>query len=349
MRVLIVEDSRVVRARLVALLRGDGIELETAEDGEAGVARAVAWQPAVVLMDLRLPKLDGLSAIAAIMRARPCPIIVLSGALDAERRFEALRSGAVEVVDKAQALAPEGATTDLLHLVKLYANARVIRRASGAAPPVHLRRALEVVSATHTPASVPLARPELLVIGASTGGPPVLSELLAMLPAASGVPVLIAQHIEPGFVEALARWLSRSGWPTQIAKAGGRPVPGEVRISPAHASLFLQPDGRFGLKPADPNPAQPSPSVDCLFQSVAACRGVHAAGVLLTGMGDDGARGLFAMRQAGALTFAQDEASCVVFGMPGAAVRLGAAQFVLPPAGIGGALRLRLRLKPRTP
>lgn len=342
MRVLVVEDSRVIQLRLTRMLDAPDIELQVAGDGEAGVRQAVNWGPDLVLMDLRLPRMDGLTAIAGIMGQRPCPIVVLSGAIDAELRFEALRCGAVEALDKSAVLDPVSSKMDLVRLVRLYAKARVVRRGSASRPP---RQALTdgLALGVSTPRPNPQAQPEIIAIGASTGGPPVIYELLDSLPADCGVPVLVSQHIEPGFAGAMCRWLSRTGWQVRLAETGVAPKAGEAWVTPGGHDLQVVEGRRLRLRPSNPDPSVASPSVDHLFRSVAQVYANAAAGVLLTGMGDDGARGLAMMRAAGAHTLTQDEGSCAVYGMPQAAMRLKAAVRQLPPAGIAADLRLRLR------
>jgi two-component system chemotaxis response regulator CheB len=179
---------------------------------------------------------------------------------------------------------------------------------------------------------------QMVAIGASTGGPPVLNKLLSLLPADLSVPLLIVQHITPGFTEGFVNWLSgTSGFPVHIAIHGQQPLPGHGYVAPDNFHMGIVSGFRIGLSKHAPEHGL-RPSVAYLFHTVAQVLGPNAAGVLLTGMGRDGARELLEMKNGGALTIAQDEASSIVFGMPGEAVKLGAAQYILPPEAIAAML-----------
>lgn len=331
MKVLIVEDSKSMRAYLSAVLSAvpDITLMEPACDGVQAVRRAIAESPDVILMDLHLPEMDGIDAIGHIMAVAPCPIVVLSGELsrsDVDLTFESLQAGAVDVLRKPKSFGPDqvaGFSETLVARLRLLSQVRVMRRPHRAA---RTRRALV------DPGFAVKAPLEIVVIGASTGGPPVLLELLKGLQRPFSLPMAISQHIAPGFEAGMCRWFRITGHDVRMACDGDTPERGRVYISPADGHLILTAERRFAIAPL---PAGfPAPNVDLLFQSAAAAYGSGAAGVLLTGMGRDGARGMAEIRNAGGITIAQDAASCVVNGMPGAAVELGAAQHVLAPAGI---------------
>ncbi len=331
MRVLIVDDSRSMRTYLASVLSPvPGITLlEPAVDGLEAVRRAISDTPDVILMDLHLPEMDGIDAIGHIMAVAPCPIVVLSGELsrsDVDLTFESLQAGAVDVLRKPVGLSAgqvAGFRETLVARLLLLAQVRVMRRP---------HRAPKTRRALVDPGFAVKAPVEIVVVGASTGGPPILLELLKGLQNPFSLPIALSQHITPGFEQGMCRWFRITGHDVRIGAEGEVPVAGRVYVSPADGHLMLTADRRFVIAPLAAG--FPAPNVDLLFQSAAAAYGPAALGVLLTGMGRDGARGMAELRAAGGITIAQDAASCVVNGMPGAAVELGAAQHVLPPAGI---------------
>ncbi len=326
-RVLVVDDSPAQLALLVGMLRGAG-DFEvvgTASDGRAAVGAVDRLRPQVVAMDIHLPLMDGYEATRRIMERCPTPVVMVSSSDgDAGRRsVQALAAGALAVVRKPGS--PIHATgqadrAQFLTTLRLMSGVRVVTR--------HARR--EVAAPTAPAASLlglaPLAapRPEVVAIAASTGGPAALQALLGGLGPGFGLPLLVAQHIARGFSAALVEWLAGViPLPVRIARADERLEPGVVYFAPDEYHLLLGAPGRAGLirgEAAD----RYCPSADRLFASVAAVYGARAIGVIMTGMGDDGARGLGQMRAAGAATLAQDEASCVVYGMPQAALAAGA-------------------------
>jgi two-component system chemotaxis response regulator CheB len=347
-KLLLVEDSRSVVAFLEQILRREpDIELLPAVgSGRDAVAAVQRWSPQLVLMDLVLPGgMDGVEAIAEIMATAPCPIVVLSGQLDTpgrDRTFESLRAGAVDVLGKPTAGGLEAVKEfreRLLRTVRVMAHARVVgRRRTSLRIPVPQPVQPWVAPGTE-------AKPcSLLAIGGSTGAPPLVYELLRALPAPAPFPVVVAQHIVRGFEPGFARWLGGTGHRTVAAQGGEWLEPGVVYVSPADRDLSV----RGGRLQTQPSRGVAVPSVDVLFESVAGFYGARAVGLLLTGMGEDGARGLLAMRQAGALTVAQEGASCVVDGMPGAARSLGAASQVLTP-GEMASLLVSLAKSPPSP
>lgn len=330
MRVLLVEDSRSVRAYVEAILRRhrDIEVLPEVVDGARAVELARTLRPDVILMDLELPVLHGIDAIREIMATSPRPIVVLSAWLDSpgrDRTFEAFDAGAVEVLAKPRGL--DAATVEtfaerLVSTVRLMASARVVRRLN--------RRSL-------TPPSLAQDRPDVVVIGCSTGGPPVLDAILKQAPAPFRVPVVVCQHIVPGFEQGLADWLRRTGHDVRVVSADGETlVPGRVFVARADCDLAFVSTDR--LEPRAPSGSGITPSVDVLFHSAARVFGARALPILLTGMGEDGAAGLEALRRAGARTIAQTAESCVVDGMPGAARARGAVVNDLSPVEIGATL-----------
>lgn len=335
MKVLLVEDSRTVGAYIEALFRAtsDLLLLPVVRNGAGAVQAARTQRPDLILMDLNLPILDGVEAIRQIMSLAPCPIVVLSGHLatpQGDRTFEALAAGAVDVMAKPTGVAPELAADfaeRLLSTVRLMAAARVVRRP--ARPAVAQAAAVSLRGAF-----------DLIAIGASVGGPPLLFDLLQQLPVPCPLPVVITQHVLPGYEHGLAAWLSRSGHAVRVAAHGDRPRAGSVLMAPSDRHLAIRGD-RCELK-VNVNRATergPVPSVDVMFESIAESTGDRAVALLLSGMGEDGARGLLSLRQCGALTVAQSGETCVVDGMPAAARALGAAELELPPPAIADLLR----------
>lgn len=338
--VVVVGDSPSRTRALRKLVSASGY-LVAAEACSAAEAEAavLAAEPGVVLIDLD-PDSGGIEAIERIMGSRPTPVVVCGDL--AEHSQAALAAGAVDVVGALDALpsSPQYVEGVRRHLrvasrVRVITHPRNRLRARGLAAPVAGpnagQRGVAVDGARPTPArqhATPVVR--LVVIGASTGGPPALATLLADLPADLPVPVLVVQHMAHGFVEGLATWLDElSPLPVVLAEHGRRLRPGFVHVAPAGLNTILRPGLRIELR-TPPTGQFHVPGVDAAFASAAATCGSRAVGVLLTGMGRDGAEGLRTLRDAGAATIGQDEPTSVVWGMPAAAVALGAVQAELP-------------------
>lgn len=337
-RVLIVEDSVTQREILRQLLSDDPELTVVAEavNGREAIRQVQAHAPDVVLMDIHMPDMDGITATAEIMAICPVPIVIASATLrkrDIDLAMKAYDAGAVAVIEK-----PEGAV--LLHLGKI---APELRRELIAASKAHVRRRPQGTPApTRRPRPLPsssvsaeIDRVERKVIGicASTGGPPVLMEILAGMPKPFPIPILLVQHISHGFEEGFAQWLSDStGQPARLATDGQRLTPG-IWLAPGGRHLTLVSATRLSL-PQGLNSEIHCPSGNPLFESLARQLGARAAGIQLTGMGDDGAAGLLSLKQAGGLTIIQEEASCMIWGMPHAALRNGAATCELEPSEI---------------
>jgi two-component system chemotaxis response regulator CheB len=336
LRVLVVDDSSVQRQVLARLLTQDpNIEVAGLAANGADAVRAVArLRPDVVTLDDRMPVMSGLDAARQIMRDTPTPIVMISAATgDDARRLadDALSIGVLAVQGKrALSSAEPRAVAELVRLIKSMAAVRVVRRrrdvASGADAPV-----------VPTPAMPSGSGHEIVAIGASTGGPQTLRDILCRLPASFAIPILIVQHTTAGTSNTLVDWLaSTARMPVRVAEDGHALEGPGVFVAPTGRHLEVR-GRRLSLVDAPPVSLH-RPSVTVLFKSVAAAFGPRAVGVLLTGMGDDGAAGMAELKTAGALTIAQDESSCIVFGMPAEAIRLGAADYILPPARIADVL-----------
>jgi two-component system chemotaxis response regulator CheB len=336
-RVLVVEDSKVTQLFLVHMLRSDADfeVIGTANNGEEAIAFVAHTKPDVVLMDVHLPKIDGLEATRRIMETQPVPVVMASATLDSDEvsaTFAALQAGALAFVVKPGPLndpKAEEVARQLKQTLKLMSEVKVVRRWPDAAK----RRA-----AAPLPMRPKQGIPRVVVIGASTGGPPVLKRILSGLPRNLPWPILIVQHISAGFLPGLAKWLSESGdVPVCIAASGLAPAPGCAYLAPDGFHMGVDRQGRITLADSEPESGL-RPAVGYLFRSAAEVYGARAVGVLLTGMGRDGADDLKRLKDLGALTFAQDKESSIVHGMPGEAVALGAASYVLSPEEIAAAL-----------
>lgn len=336
-RVLVAEDSAVTRDLLVFLIEEDPAlqVVGTARDGSEAVELAERLKPDVILMDVHMPRMDGYEATRRIMERSPAPIVMASASLhrgELSITFEALKAGAVTVQAKPVGPGdPRHAETSrkLLETLRLMAEVKVVRRwakpsASSMAPQAPPRSVGTDV--------------RVVAIAASTGGPAVLSAIFQELPASLPAPILLVQHIAPGFVAGLADWLDETtSLRVKLAESDEMAEAGCVYVAPEARHLGISRHGRIALS-TDGAEQGFCPSASFLFRSVAEAYGRQAMGVILTGMGRDGADGLLRLREAGGTTIAQDEESCVVFGMPGEAIRLQAAALVFSPPQITEAI-----------
>jgi len=339
--VVVVDDSPVQRRFLRAAVEAasDLTVVGEARNGKEAVALVARLRPSAVLMDLDLPVMSGIEAIERIMASSPTPILVYSahvGGPESANAVEALAAGAVDVIAKP---GPEDTTSleeyadQVRKKLRVAARVRVITHPRGklrsrglAVPTQPVRGATQVVAPTPPPVDLE-ARPDvkLIVIGASTGGPQALQTVLKSLPLDLPQAVLVVQHMAEGFIPGLASWLDQLvPMPVVVAVDGGRLLPGTVTIAPSGYNLIVQDDRlRVACVPPEPNQFH-VPGIDACMTSVADVLGPDAIGVLLTGMGRDGAAGLKAMRDRGATTLGQDEATSTVYGMPAAAAALDA-------------------------
>jgi two-component system chemotaxis response regulator CheB len=351
-RVLVVEDSLTVRKRLVEVLDSDPEFQVVAEasNGQDAITLCERLRPDVITLDMVLPKLDGVAATEHIMAYYPTPIVIVSASYnrgEVMSTLDALAAGAVDVLEKPDGSAdPDDiwgrqflATVKLASRIKVITHVRGRLRSSLPSPSVSAPPPLAGSARKSSPPAVPSpaavdseGRFRLVAMGASTGGPAAVVEILRGLPKTFPLPVLLVLHIGKPFGEGFAEWLGNQV-PMPVAQAiDGEPLPkaGRARVILARPERHMAVrEGRIRLT-NDAERHSCRPSVDVLFDSVAREIGPCAIGCLLTGMGRDGAEGLLAMKRAGAVTLAQDEASSVVFGMPREAIRLGAADRVLP-------------------
>jgi two-component system chemotaxis response regulator CheB len=332
-RVLIVDDSAVVRQILTEILGRDiGIEVVgTAADPLIAREKIKQFNPDVITLDVEMPRMDGLAFLANLMRLRPTPVVMISSLTErgADTTFQALALGAVDFVSKPRLDVARGLQAyadEIIGKIKTAAQAKV--------------RPLDRPVASHTldpvaPAPRPLrfqTTDRLIAIGASAGGTEALRVVLEGMPADAPA-VVLTQHLPASFSSAFAERLDRhSAMSVREASDGEAILPGHAYLPKGGQHLRIIRDGaRWRCRLDDGDPVnRHKPAVDVLFRSVAQNAGGNAVGAILTGMGDDGARGLLEMREAGAATLVQDEATSVVWGMPGAACKLGAVQEVLP-------------------
>jgi two-component system, chemotaxis family, protein-glutamate methylesterase/glutaminase len=313
-----------------------------ASDGQTAIDLCEKLRPDVVTLDMVLPRLDGLAATEHIMAYCPTPIVIVSSSVnrgEVMNTLDALAAGAVDVLEKPGGVSGEHEwnrrfleTVKVASRIKVITHVRARLRPPGIAKHVAAPRPVPLPPPAPVAMSAPIdERYRLVAMGASTGGPAAVVEILRGLPKNFPLPILLVLHIGKPFGEGFAEWLDNQ-LPMSVAQATeGEPVPrpGKARVLLARPDRHLVVrDGRLRLT-MDPERHSCRPSVDLLFQSVAREFGPSAIGCLLTGMGRDGAEGLLAMRQAGATTLVQDEATSVVFGMPREAIRLGAADRVL--------------------
>jgi two-component system chemotaxis response regulator CheB len=342
-KVLIVDDSALVRKLLTEMLSNDR-EIQvvgTASDPYAAREKIKALNPDVITLDVEMPRMDGVTFLENLMRLRPMPVVMVSSLTQkgADVTLRALELGAIDFVAKPKvdiAGSLAGYADVLIEKVKAAAVARVNARPSvPRAQPrtVDPRRSADaVLPLTARPAPVLRTTDRIIAVGASTGGTEAIREMLEALPPDAPA-IVISQHIPAAFSKPFAERMNRvSQMSVCQAQDGQYILPGHVYIAPGDRHLLVVRDGaRYVCRLSDgPHVNRHRPSVDVMFRSVAQHVGPNALGVLLTGMGDDGARGLKEMLDAGAATIAQDEASSVVWGMPGAAYKMGAAQYLLP-------------------
>ena len=324
-KVMVVEDSMVARELLVYILESspDISVIATAENGAEALSRLKSYTPDLITMDVNMPEMDGLEATARILEQYPIPIIIISSALDPEERantFKIIDVGALALLDKPSGItAPnfEKEAESIVEMVKMMSEIKILKRkqkeknTSAPNPPPHLNKRFDIVA-----------------IGVSTGGPSALKEIFSNLRPDFPLPVLLVQHIADGFEQSLVDWLNiYSKLPVHVAKHDEQITRGHIYVAPSRKHMMISNRRRISLVPMGESDKH-CPSVSKLFQSVSNIYSQNAIGIILTGMGKDGAAELKMMKQNGALTIAQNKESSIIHGMPGEAVKIGAATFV---------------------
>lgn len=345
--ILVVDDSAVVREAMTALLAGaSDLHVTTAADPLVAMTKMKLRRPDVIVLDIEMPRMDGLTFLKKLMSEDPLPVVICShrAAQGSDVAFQALDAGAVAIITKPKLDVRgffEDSASFIVETIRGAAQAQLPSRARDrparpSRPPPDL--------AAHRTADA-ARRDPIIAIGASLGGPEALRIVLEALPA-DFPGTLVVQHMPAGFTTAFAKRL-HDGCRLAVREAadGDRVERGVVLLAPGNRHMEVaRSGGGYVVELSDgPLVSRHRPSVDVLFRSVAQVCGKEAIGLIMTGMGDDGARGLLAMRQAGALTLAQDRESCVVYGMPNEAVRSGAVEETVPLAELAGALMVRVR------
>ena len=341
-QVMIVDDSALVRQVVsTALSKEPDIEVvATAADPVFAISKMKTNWPDVLVVDIEMPRMDGISFLRKIMAERPTPVIICSSLAEsgAQATFDAMAAGAVTIITKPKAGLKsflEDASNDIVQAVRAAAraNLKAMPRSNAAVNPLNRPKlTADVVLPAGTPTAMARTTDQLIAIGTSTGGTQALEAILTRLPATC-LGIVIVQHMPEKFTAMFAERLnSICDIEVREGRNGDRVIPGRALIAPGGKHMMLKRSGaQYQVEVVDgPLVNRHRPSVDVLFRSVAKFAGSNALGILMTGMGDDGARGMKEMHDAGAKTIAQDEASCVVFGMPREAIKLHAVDQVLP-------------------
>ena len=335
-RVLLVDDSLIALTILSRMLSSspDIHVVGKARSGREALELIPRLQPTVICTDLHMPDMDGLELTKEIMGRFPRPILVVSAAVhpeDTHNVFSLLEAGAIDILPKPRgglAADEQRVAQELISKIKIISGVVALTRRQKMTPGL-----ASLQTGPTTPATPP--RPRIVAIGASTGGPQALRTILAQLPADFPAPILCVQHISDGFLGGLVDWLATCcPMPVKIAQSGELPLVGTVYFPQEGTHLEIDKDGKLSSSHKPPVDGH-RPSVTITFQSVAEYCGDGAIGILLTGMGDDGAKGMQEIFEAGGITIAQNEESSTVFGMPKQAIALGAVKYVLPVSKIG--------------
>lgn len=324
-RVLVVDDSEVARQLLGHIIESDP-KLKVVgycKTGEEVLKRIDTLKPDVITLDINLPGMDGFEVAKIIMHSYPIPIVIVSGAYtsqDTAKSFKAIEVGALAILEKPAGIGSESyqeKVREIKETIKTISGLKLIKRISPYTSKV--KRKIEVEN----------RQIEVVGIGTSLGGPQALSVILSQLSPQFPIPIFIVQHIAIGFTEGLASWLQKfTQIPVKIPKNGDDARPGVIYVAPEKCHMEILKGNKIHLDYTVTKDIQPS--VDRLFASLAANYGPKSVGVILTGMGRDGARELLTMKQKGAFTIAQDQESCIMFGMPREAIALGAAKKIVP-------------------
>ena len=345
-RVLVVEDSQTARDLLLAIFASDvNIQVVgTAMDGEEAILRAQRLRPDVITMDIHMPKMDGLMATRRIMHLAPTRIVIVTANTvreDMDLSFEAIRSGALTVIEKPSLINPESCER-VLQTVRLMADVQVVHRwkSTGILKPSLIVDRLGGSAGTTQPGSITagVQRRKVVGIASSTGGPAALAIVLKHLPVDYPLPILIVQHITRGFAGGLAEWLNtQTPLRVMVGQQGQQVQAGTVYLAPDDHHMQINDNACLNMVNEPPYKGL-RPSANYLLSSLARVFGPQGAGVILTGMGDDGVEGMDLLHRAGGLTIAQDEQTCVVFGMPREAIERRAVDYVMGIERIGPAL-----------
>jgi len=326
MKVAIINNKQAARRELIRILgqTGEHEVVWSTSSGVSAVEFCKAVKPELILMDPLVRDVDGISVIRQIMAKTPCPILIVTGSVEDrhEMVFDALGAGAMDAVN-TPIIESENYESAAAALLKKIAIIKVLTRDSQGLP--HLSKVVESLSPLNQPAET-----NLIVIGCSSGGPEALAKLLGELPKGFQSPIVVVQHVDAAFAPGLAKWLNmKSVLPVELARGGEELVPGRVLVAATNSHLVLSNDNKLTYSD-EPSDLSYRPSVDVFFESVARNWKQSVTAIILTGMGKDGANGMLELHRKGAYTIAQDKLTSAVFGMPKAAIELGAATDVLP-------------------
>ncbi|QXM06189.1 chemotaxis-specific protein-glutamate methyltransferase CheB [Crassaminicella indica] len=334
-KVLVVDDSPTIQALIKHILNSDKDihVMGVANNGEEAIQFIEQNKPDVITMDISMPIMDGFEATRRIMETNPIPIIVITGLFnsqDIDRTFQAMEAGAVSVIEKPAGITYpdfDKASKNIVETVKLMSEIKVIKRKAN-----YKKKKRNLLNAQKLINICPDIK--IAAIGVSTGGPSVLQTIFSKLPANIKIPILVVQHIAPGFLDGLVDWLSKfTEYPIHIASQGEKALPGHIYFAPDGFHMEIRYNEQIFLN-CDEKKNGVRPTVSYLFRSIANYYGKNAMAILLTGMGKDGAEELKILKDKGAITVVQDKETSVVYGMPGEAVKLNAATYILSPEKI---------------
>lgn len=320
-RVLIVDDCPIVREFMIALL-AEEVSIQIvgeARNGEEGVKLARSLHPDLIIMDIEMPVMNGLETIEVIMKENPIPIMVVTSYSDARLAYEAISRGALEVIEKPSINSAQ--CMQFIHKIKLLAGVKVIRHINGKNKQIREENVIKEANPHHSAKAVAIA--------SSLGGAKVLETILSELPADFPLPIVIAQHISEGFSDALADWLNhKTPLSVKVAIQGEPLIAGRVFIIPSEYNGQVDPNGNIALLPCLPGHIY-HPSCDMLLSSVANVYQQGAIGIILTGMGEDGVKGMQAIKTAGGITIAQNKETSLIYNMPRLVIEAGVVDFVV--------------------
>lgn len=334
-KVLVVDDSPAIRELMIYILSSDDdIQIiGTANSGENAIKFIEKNKPDIITMNIRMPGMNGFETTRRIMEINPVPIVIVTGLFnsqDIDKTFQAMEAGAVSVLEKPVGITDvdfNKVSQEIINRVKLMSEIKVVRRKT-----VYKKVKQDFSICTKLDSVLPKIK--IVAIGVSTGGPSVLQTIFSKLPSNIKIPILVVQHITPGFIKGLVDWLSEvTKYPIHIAQQGERALPGHIYFAPDGFHMEIRANGHIFLSETEKENGS-RPAVSCLFRSVADYYGENSMGILLTGMGKDGAKELKLLKDKRAITIVQDRETSTIYGMPGEAVKLGAATYVLSPEKI---------------
>jgi two-component system chemotaxis response regulator CheB len=349
-RVVVIDDSAYNRRTITKMLESlESVQvIGYAADGEEGIRKIIDQRPDLVTLDLEMPRMDGFTLLRIIMNTCPLPVIVISAKSEDERVFKALELGAVDFIAKPTGRISDELLTiaeDLQEKVRSVFSLnmdRIIKRELHLSPEASSRKKRKAVD--DAPVVRGMSAVQVVAIGASTGGPPALQSILSSFPERHSFSVLISQHMPAGFTRAFAERLNRSSlFEVKEAKDGDMVIPGRVLIAPGGRNMiFQEEDGKVIAKVVEPSSHDRYiPSVDVMFSSLAGIYGSRILAVVLTGMGNDGSKGIRTVKKSGGEVIAESEESAVVFGMPREAIATGLVDKVVPLSGMAREITLR--------